>query len=212
MGPQLESLDFLPLLFTGVPPHGFGAASSAGGGTAGDSQLAQLWISAGGPAGMAHLMAAIAMAESTGRANAVGPRTPQGEAEGLWQILGALIPGNLLNPLVNARNAVAKWRAQGLGAWATYTSGAYRQFMSAGGPVSVFDQGGVISEPVWGVGASGRRYAFAQNGQTETVIPGAGGRTVVGAQFTGPVYMRDRTEAELVGQRGSWAVTKGSFG
>jgi hypothetical protein len=36
---------------------------------------------------------------------------------GLWQILGQLVPGNLFNPGVNALNAIAKYKAQGLHAW-----------------------------------------------------------------------------------------------
>ena len=54
---------------------------------------------------------------------------------GIWQVT----PGNsvpsigvdnaLLNPTVNAKAAVAKEQSQGLGAWTTYTSGAYQQYM-----------------------------------------------------------------------------------
>jgi hypothetical protein len=43
-------------------------------------------------------------------------RNPSGAA-GLWQILGQLVPGNLFNPGVNALNAIAKYKAQGLHAW-----------------------------------------------------------------------------------------------
>lgn len=37
-----------------------------------------------------------------------------------------------------------------------------------------FANGGVIDEPIWGVGKSGRRYTFGENGP-ETVVPGVGG-------------------------------------
>lgn len=93
------------------------------------SQLEGLWISAGGPRWRAPLMAAIAMAESGGRSDAVGPPTQYGQAKGIWQILGNPFPGNPFNPQINAKMAVAKYRSQGLGAWATYTSGAYKQFL-----------------------------------------------------------------------------------
>jgi Lysozyme like domain len=100
--------------------------------------LEHLWVQAGGPAGVAHLMAAIAMAESGGDPaahNASG-------ASGLWQILGLPFPGNPFNPLENARMAVSKYRSQGLGAWETYTSGAYRGFYAKGGLLG-FAKGGL---------------------------------------------------------------------
>ena len=34
-------------------------------------------------------------------------------ATGVWQILGAVLPGDLTNPSVNAANAVAKFKAAG---------------------------------------------------------------------------------------------------
>ena len=92
------------------------------------AQLEGLWVRAGGPAKLAPLMAAIAMAESSGDSNA---HNPSG-ATGLWQILGNPFPGNAFDPLTNARMAVAKWKSQGLGAWVTFTSGAYKKFLQGG--------------------------------------------------------------------------------
>lgn len=85
-------------------------------------------------------MAAIAMAESSGN-NVIQQGQPYSSTGwGLWQIT----PGNsvasvgtdqaLLNPVNNAKAAFIKWKGQGLGAWTTYTSGAYRQFLPAGSP------------------------------------------------------------------------------
>jgi hypothetical protein len=113
-----------------IPAGGFrgGAGGGAFGGSVRENQLSSLWIAAGGPRNMAHLMAAIAMAESGGRA---GAHNPSG-ASGLWQILGDPFPGNPFDAFTNARMAVAKWREQGLGAWSTYTNGAYRQFLANG--------------------------------------------------------------------------------
>jgi TP901 family phage tail tape measure protein len=108
-----------------------GGGLPSAGGTYNRSMLERLWDSAGGTPSEAHLMAAIALAESAGNPNA---HNPSG-ATGLWQILGSIIPGNLDNPMVNARNAVAKFRSQGLGAWETYTNGAYRRYMAEGGIV-----------------------------------------------------------------------------
>jgi hypothetical protein len=36
-----------------------------------------------------------------------------------------------------------------------------------------FANGGVINEPIWGVGKSGRQYTFGENGP-ETIVPGTG--------------------------------------
>jgi TP901 family phage tail tape measure protein len=148
MGPQYIPLHALPLMFTGIPPHGFpGGGGGGSGGRRGLGQLESLWEGAGGPGGMtAHIAAAIALAESGGNA---GARNPSG-ASGLWQILGQVVPGNIFNPLVNAENAVTKWRdARGFGPWVTYVDGAYRKFMT---------NGGTLGEDVVGVGASGRQY------------------------------------------------------
>lgn len=122
-------------------------STSAGGGGGGGSvgppangtrysygQLKSLWILAGGSIALAPTMAAIALAESGGLSNA---HNPSG-ASGLWQIEipvnAGYVPGgaaNVYNPLANARAAVAIERDQGLGAWTTYSSGAYRAFMQA---------------------------------------------------------------------------------
>ena len=93
------------------------------------AQLEQLWINAGGPKALAPTMAAIAEAESGGNSNAYNASG----ATGLWQILGAVYPkdqASLRNPTVNAHEAVAKYKTQGLGAWVTYTSGAYKGFLN----------------------------------------------------------------------------------
>jgi hypothetical protein len=73
------------------------------------SALEALWMAAGGPAWAAAHAASIAECESGGRVNAYNPSG----ATGLFQILGAVVPGNLYNPYVNALNAVAKFRASG---------------------------------------------------------------------------------------------------
>lgn len=99
------------------------------------AQLQGLWIRAGGSKGMAALMAAIAMAESGGCSAAVNDTDNGGTQTswGLWQISDgthAEPAANILSPSVNAQQAVAKYQDQGLGAWGTYTSGAYKAYMS----------------------------------------------------------------------------------
>ncbi len=98
------------------------------------AQLEGLWINNGGDPAQAPLMAAIALAESSGNSTA---RNPSG-ATGLWQILvpvhGDLIKkyGDPTDPNANAKEAVAIYKQQGLKAWTTYTSGAYKQYMKSG--------------------------------------------------------------------------------
>lgn len=95
------------------------------------AQLEELWDNAGGNPSLAPVMAAIAMAESSGNSQAYNASG----ASGLWQILGAVNPADqdqLFNPIVNAKEAVLKYQSQGLGAWVTYTSGAYQKFLQSG--------------------------------------------------------------------------------
>src|SRR5205085_6631082 len=94
------------------------------GGAYSKAALSSLWVQAGGSPGVSALMASIALAESGGNPTA---HNPSG-ASGLWQILGVPFPGNPMDPMTNARMAVAKYQSQGLGAWEAYTNGAYRKF------------------------------------------------------------------------------------
>jgi hypothetical protein len=145
-----------------IAPLGESSPVSAGGFS--KARLAGLWIRAGGPSPIANLMAAIARAESGGNPNAYNPSG----ATGLWQILGAILPGNLRDPMVNARNAVAKYRTQGLGAWETYTNGAYRSFLTRGGRALKFNGGGYV--PQKGLG-----YVPATQQSIKGYIPGGKG-------------------------------------
>jgi hypothetical protein len=71
--------------------------------------LETLWESAGGPSSAAPQAAQIAICESGGNPAAFNPSG----AAGLWQILGQIVGGNIFDPMVNALNAVAKFRASG---------------------------------------------------------------------------------------------------
>ena len=135
-----------------VETHGFGmggAGPSEAHGRFDKQMLERLWVQAGGAPSMAHLMAAIALAESAGDPQNIGPPTSGGRAEGLWQIMwptnASYVPGgNPYNPLANAKAAVAILKAQGLGAWETYTNGAYRQYMGLGGLLRHYARGGLV--------------------------------------------------------------------
>jgi len=98
------------------------------------AQLEAIAGQGGFPESMQPLMAAIAMAESGGNAAATNTGDNGGTQTswGLWQISNGThnqpVP-NILDPIVNAQQAWAKYNSQGLGAWGTYTSGAYKSYM-----------------------------------------------------------------------------------
>jgi len=115
------------------------------------AQLEGLWEQAGGSKALAPVMAAIAMAESGGNSQAYNPSG----ATGLWQILGAVNPadqGNLFNPQVNAKEALLKYKTQGLGAWVTYTDGAYKKYLQGNVPPTAITG---VQGPPPGVAAPG---------------------------------------------------------
>lgn len=109
------------------------------------SQLKQLWTEAGGSASYASMAAAVAMAESGGRSDAVGNNTNGTVDRGLWQINS--IHGSLssTDPIANARAAVqisnngTNWRP-----WCTvWSNGACGgTFQGEGAPYKKFLTGG----------------------------------------------------------------------
>jgi hypothetical protein len=115
------------------------------------SQLETLWLDTAkgtqyATTAWAQLMAAIAMAESGGDSTAYNPSG----ATGLWQILGAVNAsdqGSLTDPTTNAHEALLKLQSQGLGAWVTYTSGAYKQYLQSGVNPSSLPTGGSSASP-----------------------------------------------------------------
>lgn len=103
----------------------------------------------------AALMAAIAEAESRGQSDAYNASG----ASGLWQILGAVNPADqsrLFDPVTNAREALLKLESQGLGAWVTYTSGAYRKYLKPGtNPASLPTTSGASASSTTASGGGG---------------------------------------------------------
>jgi tape measure domain-containing protein len=104
-------------------------------------QLVQVARAAGFSGDDAAIMAAIAMAESSGNPRAHNPNYPD-NSYGLWQInmLGGMGPERraafginsneaLFDPATNAAAAKKVFDWQGFGAWSVYSSGAYRQFL-----------------------------------------------------------------------------------
>jgi hypothetical protein len=109
-------------------------------------QLETLWTNAGGPKSLAPLMAAIALAESSGNPGALNTTDNGGTqtSVGLWQVSTGThsYPAAWTTPAGNAAEAVAKYKSQGLGAWGAYTSGAYLQYLKGNVPASSLPQGG----------------------------------------------------------------------
>lgn len=103
------------------------------------AQLEQLWINAGGSKATAPVAAAIAEAESGGDPQATNPVDNNGTQTswGLWQVSNGThaqpVP-NVLDPAVNAAQAVGKYQASGWAPWGTYTSGAYQAYLSNSTP------------------------------------------------------------------------------
>jgi hypothetical protein len=104
------------------------------------AQLKSVWLSAAqgtqyATNAWASLMAAIAEAESSGNPNSTNPTDNGGTQTswGLWQIsLGNHDEPspNWNDPVVNAQLAIGKLEGQGLSAWGTYTSGAYKTYLN----------------------------------------------------------------------------------
>jgi Lysozyme like domain len=109
-------------------------------GTLSYAQLKAVWLQAAagtkyGTNAWASLMAAIAEAESGGDAYATNPNDNNGTQTswGLWQISNGThgsVSSQWASPVVNAQLALGKLEDQGLSAWGTYTSGAYKAYLS----------------------------------------------------------------------------------
>jgi hypothetical protein len=99
------------------------------------AQITALWTSSGGAANTANLAAAVAMAESSGRAWITSPNPDGGTNVGLWQLdtrgVGAgHTVAQLQDPATNARITImgsangTKW-----GQWEAYTAKHYLEYL-----------------------------------------------------------------------------------
>ena len=140
------------------------------------------------------IMAAIASAESSNGTNLLNPRDTNGyPSYGAWQIngvnLGTLAPNDpngLTNDLnENAQAAVSIFNAQGLAAWGTYTSGAYKAFLPEG---ATFIRPGTLSDvgSAAATAPSTKPINFTSQGLTMAVVVIALLLVLTGlGQFTG---------------------------
>jgi Lysozyme like domain len=151
------------------------------------SQLEGLWTQAGGSSSLAPLMAAIAMAESGGNPDAknTAPCASDSYATGLWQICMPLnsqyVPGgDATNAASNAAGAVAILKNQGLTAWSTYSSGAYKQYYNGAVPPTAVAGG-------TGTGADATTTAATSNCDDTCLwcmaIPGLSSVPLIGGMF-----------------------------
>jgi hypothetical protein len=123
--------------------RGQGPQQASRGGTHAVPQIKTFAQMAGFNPSQARIMAAIAMAESSGRASAHNPNASTGDdSYGLWQInmLGGMGPErrralrlasnkDLFDPVTNARAAKHIFDQQGFKAWSVYRSGAYKEYL-----------------------------------------------------------------------------------
>jgi hypothetical protein len=125
-------------------PRAPAGAGGGGGGSYSKSQLAGLWIQAGGPARVANIAAAIAMAESRGVVGATNRNSNGSIDRGLWQINSVHGALSQFDPRANARAAVQLYNGRGgdFTDWVQYNNGAYRQFLQPGGFLRKFGSGG----------------------------------------------------------------------
>lgn len=130
------------------------------------SQLAQLWVQAGGPSAVANLMASIAMAESSGNPQASNTNTNGTVDRGLWQINSVHGSQNWFDPLTNAQEAVALYKDQGTSPWSSSQPhwGSNPACGTAAGPV----QTGPVGAPA---GAGGITTLAARGGSSDCVHP-----------------------------------------
>lgn len=127
------------------------------------AQLEQIWTQAGGSAKYAPMAAAVAMAESGGRPDAVNTSNSDGSIDrGLWQINSIHGGQSTLDPLANARAAVAiskggtDWRPW-CTAWSNGRCGG--TFLGSGAPVFRYLPSGSTTSGVVPTGGSGTTTA-----------------------------------------------------
>jgi hypothetical protein len=127
-------------------------------------QLKELWVNAGGPSDKSAMAAAVAMAESGGRSDAVGHNTNGTIDNGLWQINSIHGSQSTLDPLANARAAVSisqngsTWRPW-CTAWSNGACGG--EYLGDGSPFKKFLESGASTGSIAG-----------SNGSTSTTTAG----------------------------------------
>jgi len=168
------------------------------------AQLEALWQQAGGAQILAPVMAAVALAESSGNPQSVNPNDNGGTQSsfGLWQISdGTHTPPSpdWATPSVNAQLAVAKEQSQGLSAWGTYDSGAYLKYLPAGSAATPGNTTTLPDPATAGGGQAGAPY-------TPSPVPGVPSVPPPAPDFTyNPINEAGRI-VSWIGEFGAWAL------
>ena len=171
------------------------------------TQLEALWEQAGGAPALAPVMAAIALAESSGNPTSTNPTDNGGTQTswGLWQISDGTHnpPPNWSDPAGNAQLAVAKEKSQGLSAWGTYDSGAYLHYLGGGSAASPGNSATLASYTTTGATAGGGQAGAPY---TPSVVPGVPSTPPPAPDFTlNPVNEAGRI-VSWIGEFGAWAL------
>jgi hypothetical protein len=148
--------------------------------------------------------------ESGGNPNAINRTDINAQmgdpSRGLLQTIGATfeywrskaLPDNIYDPLANVYAAL-NYAMHGKG---------FGTGMGQMGSMHGYALGGVINEPIVGVGRSGQRYSFGENGK-ETVTPGVGGRL---GKLADTIIIRESADADLITQRLTWQLQHAGLG
>jgi len=121
------------------PPAADTGSAGAAQGTYDHAALESLWTSNGGSPGTANIAAAVAQAESSGRAAVTSANPDGGVNVGLWQLdtkgVGAgYTVSQLQDPGTNARVTVfGSANGTNWSAWETFATGEYKKFLTGGG-------------------------------------------------------------------------------
>jgi SLT domain-containing protein len=127
-------------------------------------------------------------------------------SKGLMQVIGPtfeywrskLLPDNIYDPLANVFSAL-NYALHGKG---------FGTGVGQIGSMHGYAKGGVITEPIIGVGRSGKRYSFGEEGD-ETVTPGRGGRL---GKLADTIVIRESADADLITQRLTWQLQHAGLG
>lgn len=148
------------------------------------ADLAALWERAGGPStgDLPAVMAAIALAESSGNPNARNVDSNGTVDRGLWQINSSNFDSDsLFNPQTNAKWAVKVYNRQGLNAWTTYKTGAYKKYLPG------------ASAPTPTASVARTRPGDSGNGPGDNVL------SWIGAAADGPFTLAEKEFSGLFG-------------
>lgn len=170
-------------------------------------QMAALALKAGFTRGQAVTIAAIGMAESSGRTAVTSANPDGGKNTGWLQIDSNNAPGkDLTDPLVNAQVAKEMFDRDGFTPWQTWTQGTYRQYQpdAQAAVVGIFRD---ASQPTAGGGGIGAVINGILNGITG--LPGeiGGGLGDIGKVIGLPQSVTDFFEAgEQLLKAGMWLL------